>query len=444
MVEFIKSIFIPRRMVKHRFMSVFIAICLFVCSTYILVMPAKWNYTKNADKNINENNLVSLQAIRDLPRAGEEFTLFVNDIKSKGLVTEKGVLSASNLGIKSIEVSGNVIGYLTKNTDENLWCYNGKNTEVAISDNSNNTPNVIAVDNGIIIANVNEKKVEAPGVVAGETIDVINLTVDEKTSCLIINDKVYERVISDEKFVVSIDNNKLIVNNEITDVTVTNKAIIYFTPKVTKYYERTFSYIASNGVKTNLLFAINLNVATTENVPFSVEDTKYDYLNEEYFFIVCNLSSVYYQAHLKGIKDKAVEHNGNVLVEAGYNTRYGTSVINSEDINVDNFGTYFLNIFKQGYVELCVSNFTFIALLYLMFFTLIISLLFSLLFRRNGRLKKFKEYYNIASLANLIPLVITFVFTFINPAWFGTVYLTTFTIYYLFVLYRINNSPEMV
>ena len=91
-----------------------------------------------------------------------------------------------------------------------------------------------------------------------------------------------------------------------------------------------------------------------------------------------------------------------------------------------------------------ISNFTLIALLYLMGFTLIVSLLFSLLFRKNGRLKRFKEYYNIAALANLVPLVITFIFTFFNPAWFGTVYLTTFSIYYLFVLYRINNSPQMV
>ena len=79
-----------------------------------------------------------------------------------------------------------------------------------------------------------------------------------------------------------------------------------------------------------------------------------------------------------------------------------------------------------------------------MFFTLIVALLFSLLFRKNGRLKKFKEYYNIASIANFVPLIITFIFTWFNPAWFGTVYLTVFTIYYLFVLYRINNSSELV
>lgn len=444
MLEFLKSLFIPRSMAKHRFMSIFIAICLFVCSTYILVLPAKSYYNKNTMDIVNEQNLASLQAIRDLPRAGEEFTEFVNDIKDKGLVTDKSVLSATNLGVKEIEVSGNIIGFLTKNIEDNFWYFNGQKTDVAIADKSNNKPNVVAVDGGLEIANVTGKTVSVSGVTAGETVDVIAITVDEKTSKLMINDKFYDRIITDSKMIVTENGGKLIVNGEITEVEVTNKAVIYFIPKVTKYYENTFSYIGADGIKRNLLFAIDLNKAVTETVPYSVEDTKYDYLNEEYFFVICNLSSVYYQCHLKGINEKSVEHNGTILTSIGYNTQYGVSVINSDQINVDTFGSYFLSIFVQGYAAMQISNFTLIALLYLMGFTLIVSLLFSLLFRKNGRLKRFKEYYNIAALANLVPLVITFIFTFFNPAWFGTVYLTTFSIYYLFVLYRINNSPQMV
>ena len=444
MLEFLKSIFVPRHMSKHRFMSVFIAICLFVCSTYILVIPARSYYNKNTLDMVNEQNLASLQSIRDLPRTGVEFTEFVNDIKSKELVTENNILSAKNLGVFEIECVGNAIGYLQKNSDDNYWYFNGTKTDVIISENSNNKPNVLAVDGGLILSNVNDKVISVDGVVADELVDVISLTVDEKTSKLIINDKVYDRVITDRKFSVDVNGGKLIVNGEITDVLVENKCVIFFTPKKTLYYEKMFSYIGDDGVKRNLLFAINLNAAVTEAVPYTVEDEKFDYLNEEYFFIICNLSSVYYQGQLKGINEKNIEHNGKILTSFAYNTQYGKYIINSSEFNVENFGSYFLNIFVNGYASMSVSNFTFIALLYLMVFTLIVSLLFSLLFRRNGRLKKFKEYYNIAALANLVPLVITFIFTWFNPAWFGSVYLTTFSIYYLFVLYRINNSSELV
>ena len=443
MLDFLKSIFIPRRMSKHRFMSLFVAIALFVCSTYILVIPAKSYYNNNTLNMVNEQNLASLQTIRDLPRSGD-ITFFVNEIKSKELVTEKGILYANNLGVKDIEVSGNVIGYLTKNIEDNYWYFNNKKTEVIISDNSNNSPNVVAVDGGLVLSNVNDKVINVPGVVANEDIDVISLTVDEKTSKLIINDKVYDRVITSDKFNVTTNGGKLIVNDEITDVTVSNKCVIFFTPKKTLYYENVYSYIGDDGVKRNLLFAINLNAAVTETVPYTVDNTMYDYLNEEYHFIICNRSSVYYQAHLKGINEKNVVHNGKQLASYAYNTQYGVSVINSESLTVDNFGSYFLGIFVQGYAAMSVSNFTFIALLYLMFFTFIVALLFSLLFRKNGRLKRFKEYYNIASIANFVPLIITFIFTWFNPAWFGTVYLTVFTVYYLFVLYRINNSSELV
>ena len=443
MLEFLKSIFIPRRMSKHRYMSIIIAICLFICSAYILVLPAKSYYNKNTIDMVNEQNLASLQVIRDLPRGGD-ITDFVNDIKSKELVTEKSILSANNLGVNKINVSGNAIGYLQKNIEDNYWYFNGNKTNVVIADNSNNKPNIVAVDGGLILSNVNDKVIAVEGIVADELIDVIALTVDEKTSKLVINDKVYDRVITDDTLNVTVNGGKLIVNDEITDVIIENKCVIYFTPKKTLYYEKVYSYIGNDGVKRNLLFAINLNAAVTDTVPFTVEDEKYDYVNEEYFFIICNLSSVYYQAHLKGINEKNVEHGGNVLTSVAYNTQYGTSVINSEEFNVENFGTYFLNIFVNGYASMSISNFTLIALLYLMVFTLIVALLFSLLFKKNGRLKTFKEYYNIAALANLVPMLITFIFTWFNPAWFGTVYLTGFSIYYLFVLYRINNSSELV
>ena len=108
------------------------------------------------------------------------------------------------------------------------------------------------------------------------------------------------------------------------------------------------------------------------------------------------------------------------------------------------FSTFLYNYIVDGYSSLAISNFSIISIIYVVGFTLIVSLLLSFLFRKTGRMKKFKEYYNIASLANIVPLVITFIVMWFNPAWFGTVYLCAFAVYYLIVLYRINNSSEIV
>lgn len=72
---------------------------------------------------------------------------------------------------------------------------------------------------------------------------------------------------------------------------------------------------------------------------------------------------------------------------------------------------------------------------------LIFIFMFWLVFKRTGRLKYFKEYYNIAAISSIAPLLLTFVAAWFLPdviEW----YIFIFAVYYIYVLYRINNAPD--
>jgi maltodextrin utilization protein YvdJ len=70
-------------------------------------------------------------------------------------------------------------------------------------------------------------------------------------------------------------------------------------------------------------------------------------------------------------------------------------------------------------------------------YSIIIVLIFWLFFRRRGAFTKFKEYYNIAAISSIAPTLISFVLLWFIPDAI-TLYGVAFSIFYVFVLYRIN------
>lgn len=78
----------------------------------------------------------------------------------------------------------------------------------------------------------------------------------------------------------------------------------------------------------------------------------------------------------------------------------------------------------------------------ILFYTLIIVIIFWLFFKKRGTLKKFKEYYNIAGIASIIPTIISFGVLWLFPDAI-TLYGVIFSIFYVFVLYRINKLESI-
>lgn len=65
-----------------------------------------------------------------------------------------------------------------------------------------------------------------------------------------------------------------------------------------------------------------------------------------------------------------------------------------------------------------------------------------LVYRRSGVLKTYKEYYNIAAISSIVPSLIVFVLSWI---WLDVMLIqpALVLVFYVFVLYRINSSPEI-
>ena len=92
------------------------------------------------------------------------------------------------------------------------------------------------------------------------------------------------------------------------------------------------------------------------------------------------------------------------------------------------------------YGSMYITSFTLTAGLMFFVLPLVIITVMWLLLRKNGSLKKFKEYYNIASISMIVPTLVAF-----GVAWFWpqiiNFFTTAFVMYYLFNVWRINALP---
>lgn len=92
------------------------------------------------------------------------------------------------------------------------------------------------------------------------------------------------------------------------------------------------------------------------------------------------------------------------------------------------------------YADAFIAASTFTSALMVFLIPLVLILVMWLVGRKNGSLKRFKEYFNIASICTIIPVLITF-----GIAWFYpqviNFYATAFVLYYLVSIYRINAFP---
>lgn len=76
-------------------------------------------------------------------------------------------------------------------------------------------------------------------------------------------------------------------------------------------------------------------------------------------------------------------------------------------------------------------------------FPLVFVLLFWMFFKKNGQLKKFREYFNIYAICSVIPMIVCFIVGFF---WIEAVrfFIYVSAIYYLFQLYKINSNQTLV
>lgn len=315
-LNFIKSIFIPKRMVKFRYMSILVAICIFIVASYIIVIPIKPYLNRNIDKMVSQNNYYYLKGI----------------------------------------------------------------TEISIEDT-----NEIFID-------LQNKECSAN------------------------------------------DNNQLECSNLDSN-----------------YYETSLSYVNSENRTVNITFVIDLfdsegKALYNPDKDFSYSREKYPNIDEEdYYLIIFRKDRIYYQAYPTGVEESKAERNGEAI-KSLYISAYYDYV---KGFNFNNFQNdsyfardYIYSCLIKEQIRIVTTQYSMVAFFYTVVFTLVVVLLFWLFFKKNGKLKKFKEYYNVAAISSIAPTILLFILMWFNNGFIGY-YIFGFSVYYLFVLYRINNSREI-
>ena len=142
----------------------------------------------------------------------------------------------------------------------------------------------------------------------------------------------------------------------------------------------------------------------------------------------------------------------NLVVDTEDETKLNVNTIQAasyKDCEID-FNSYNdTNEFLDGvglalaklYGSLYVTSFTLTSALMIFLLPMGVILLMWLILRKNGSLKRFKEYYNIASIVSILPTLIAF-----GISWFWpqvvNFYITAFMMYYLIIIFRINALPN--
>lgn len=172
--------------------------------------------------------------------------------------------------------------------------------------------------------------------------------------------------------------------------------------------------------------------------------------NEEDYFLVLTPQFLYYQAYTmltEAEKKDPVKHGDEALVGAAITLHYG--IFKEFDLKVDEpavsgylIGDYLARKIVEGMVEAYASSSIINLFLIAFLFPLLFITIYWLVFKRTGKLRYFKEYYNIAAIASLVPLLIVFVIAWFLPVVINW-YMFAFGLYYLFILYRVNNAREI-
>ena len=217
------------------------------------------------------------------------------------------------------------------------------------------------------------------------------------------------------------------------------------------FYENDIVYINDNSITINIHVVIDLFVTSTDEAnynptkEFVYSEEKFPNIEtNEYYLLILWPGALYYQAHPQGVTKANITHGETVLRESYSNASFndiGFNTIHFENAG-DKAGDYLVQQIKVGYIPSYTNSYSLLTFFFCVIFPLLLVFLFWIFFRKTGRLKTFKEYYNIAALASIIPTIVTFIAIWFAPGIISNLYLFGFSAYYLFVLYRINNSAN--
>lgn len=359
MKEFLKALVVPSKMRRFRYMSILVAMLIFVVSIYGITIPHNVYINVHKDKFISENSYVSPY----------------QELEEQSLENE-----LINHGYKVID---NVMTSKVADNEPKVYSYN------------------------------------SDAIVKGEEKNINIYFVFDQSSILL------------EK---------------------TNKI-------KTEYLEKYPD--AKNSQSIAYLIYIDM-LAETEEVNNAWYQARYEYYNA---LPEADLSKVYQSKNnfdLYGIKPTGDNNYLVIFLKEQLITQIPTKDEKTEEItypaltayytncdsidftsstNLKEFGEVIANGVFKALKETEKTRYLLNAVVYAIIFPAIYCLLLFWCMRKRGTMKTYKEYYNVASIASIIPLIVTFIAGWFlpNPV---LIYGIGFSVFTLLAFYKINLTPE--
>ena len=156
--------------------------------------------------------------------------------------------------------------------------------------------------------------------------------------------------------------------------------------------------------------------------------------------------------------DTYVNEEGNNTLLVLYNSRYLVrsnnpkhSFSNYYEYNMDTFKvsevdkSTFANFITDGMINVIINTYGWYAALYTIIIPLAISLFCFIIFRSTSRIKRFKNYLNVAGIVSIVPSLLIFIFSWIFPNLsLIQYYIPVYIAYYFFFIAIISFKKEKV
>ena len=371
-LNFLKSLILPTKMVKYRYMSVLLGIILFVLSAILLTIPVGSYYKNNSYRLIEERNLIGLRDLLQAPTdEGSNAYQELLEMKEAGFKVEYHETD------KNFQLTYKVDGVIV-NEHRSLYEFNYLNNEDVI-------------------------------VYFHIYVDIFNI---EKDKNLAENDK--EKILPPTKIKSDQD-----LKDNFSFIDYTNLSAEEKNELIGSYY-----------VRAN-------KSDNDDNIHFKPSK------DENHIFMILGTDSLYY-SHYNVIKeaDEYVENPENSIAKNYWTMDYSFDANEMINYNAKSSLDNFARLIGKGFAASLSIVSQFSVFLYVFLFPMIIVLMVFILFRKSGRLQSLKEYFNVAAISTVIPVLITFI-----VSWFYveaySFYVFVFATYYLLMVLKINTVKEM-
>lgn len=156
--------------------------------------------------------------------------------------------------------------------------------------------------------------------------------------------------------------------------------------------------------------------------------------------------------------DTYVNEEGTNTLLVLYNSKYlvrcnakGHSFSNYYEYDMDTFKVSevskedFANFLTDGMINVIINTYGWYAALYAIIIPLALTLFCFIIFKSNSRIKRFKNYLNVAGIASIVPSLLVFIFSWIFPMLsLIQYYVPIYIAYYFFFVAIISFKKEKV